>query len=291
MGDGVAMRLNIGHMFWILMGLAVAAMLLAPANFAAPVRTAASSTLTPVAWPVRKVFGLGQRRLAVNTPETPATSAGGKPMNADDEMRELRIELATVTQQLEDLKRLNADRNQLGQLRQRCTPADVLSADPGGRQAITVRLAGATPGEARDRLAVLNGSGLIGRVEGVARDVLRVRLVVDSGFAVQGTIGRFIENDGTVAFQKLNTPLPLVQGVAGRLVIRNISLKEATDSGITEGDWVVLSDPEWDPGVQGLKIGQVRRIRPYPLSPLFAEIDLTPSAVPGTLKQVMVLTR
>jgi cell shape-determining protein MreC len=284
-------RLKIGQMFWIMMGLAVAAMALLPAGTASSARTAAASVLTPVAWPVRKVFGLGQRRLNVATPEVPAKTLAGQPLTTDEELRMLRIELATVTQQLEDLKRLNADRNQLGQLRQRCTPADVVSADAGGggRQSLLVRLA--EPSAVRDRAAVLTAAGLVGRVVGASRSDLTVQLATDTKFRVQGTIGRFIETDGTVSFQKLNTPLPLVMGTGGRLVIGNVSLKEATEAGVSEGDWVVLSDADWDAGVQGLKIGQVRKIRPNPQAPLTAEIELTPSAAPGALKQVMVLTR
>jgi cell shape-determining protein MreC len=203
----------------------------------------------------------------------------------------LRQDVANLFYQLTQLQELNSDRASLGKLRQLCTAVPVIGDDSGPADSLLLKassLAGL-----RNRMAVLYRGGLAGRLESVGVGGARVRLLTDAGFRVTGNFIRF-QNDshGNLTAYKIQCDDPLIEGLGdGKMVIRNLTLRQVQDAKIAAGDWVVLEDSDWEMEVQGERIGQVEAA---PVerrdAPMFAEIHVRPMTGMSRLMEVMVLT-
>jgi cell shape-determining protein MreC len=205
---------------------------------------------------------------------------------------QLRQEVANLSYQLTQLQELNRDRASLGKLRQLCTAVPVIGDDTGLQDALLLK--GSSLSGLRDHMAVLYRGGLAGRLEAVGVGGARVRLLTDAGFRVTGNFIRFLDDGhGKLTPFKIQCDDPLVEGLGGgKMVIRNLTLRQVQDAKIAAGDWVVLEDSDWEMEVQGERIGQVESAPTERRdAPMFAEIHLRPVAGMTQLMEVMVLTK
>lgn len=289
--------LKFNHVFVIVVSACAASAVFLPATVAEKVRAPVVLLFAPVSTPVHAGSSwLGEklnpesRQLDGNVPaEVVALQA---------ENSQLRSDLASLTAQLEDLKRLNEDRAQLGPVRERSVPASVAGLD-GGTGGVRQILAVVVPASAtvEKGMPVVSPQGLVGRVSESVRGGTRVRLTTDEGFRVQGAFVRFIANGrGGVTPQMLASPPPLVTGTGGGtatgLRIGNMSMVEVQAAGIKIGDWVVVDDKlDWPLLLQGYKIGRVKSVDKSKLNPLWADIIVEPPLDFRRLREVMIVNR
>lgn len=198
----------------------------------------------------------------------------------------LRVELANLTEQLNALKQLNADRALLGALRELCTPVAVVGGDSGSRDSLLLKPVLSIDNPAN--LPVLFAGGLVGRLD---RFGTQARLITDVGFTLTGSFSRLEQGENQRAqFVRIDTPPALVRGVGrGRMVIHNLDARVVSEAGLQKGDWVLLNDNDWPRNLQGLKVGQITEIVPWADAPQFSEIRIEPLTNFQTLREVMVL--
>lgn len=204
----------------------------------------------------------------------------------------LRMQVANLTSQLNALKELNADREQLGDVRPLCTPVTVVGGDTGVRQSLA--LASTKIDAIQPGMAVLHSGGIAGRIENVGALGAAARLITDRDFRLTGSFGRFRKIDaGRFEFVRIATPRPLLVGAGnGRIVIKSLTMKDVQAAGLAENDWVVLDDSDWPLNLQGYRVGRiVGKIEPGADAPLFAEIHVAPTTDLTGLREVMVLTK
>src|SRR5690606_36742860 len=129
------------------------------------------------------------------TPRDEGASPGQRRAEQDviTENESLRIEVAYLHQQLEDLKKINADREALGDLRALCIPVGVMGADTGRRQSLCLR-AGSVA-DVRQGLAVQYPGGVAGRIERSWVGGSQERLVSDGESRVAVSFVRFVPDE------------------------------------------------------------------------------------------------
>jgi len=274
------------HVFAVLLLGCGAAAFLVPVRYAGRVRGEVQGVLAPVALPVRSAVNAISARLA-GAPENGALPGAGA---APAELERLRVAVASLTVQVDELRRLAGGRELAGDARRYSVPARVLGAEDGPRHVLLVR---AGEGVAAGMPAVWRDS-IVGRIVSCAGGSARLRLLTDRGFRVSGAFGRFRTTaDGTaVEFVAAATPPPLVEGRGdGTLAIANLTCRQLDEAGVRVGDWVVLRDADdWPLSVNGYVLGQVVQIAPQPGARLFAEVIARPKLNLGQLREVMVVT-
>lgn len=280
------------HIFIGLMLLCTASAVLLPASSAERVRAPFVLIFSPVAGPVHRGSAwLGDRITPPSDTTLGSTSTEVAQLQAENDL--LRRELLSLSTQLEDLKRLNADREQLGDLRRFSVPARVTGYETsaGNRHHLTI----VAPPDANiaEGMPVITPRGVLGKVTVSLRGGTRVRLTMDESFRVQGLFGRFTPNPavpGGFSFQRLPGPPPLVTGTGGKLRIANLSMRDAEAAGVRVGDVVILADEiDWPPLLQGNVVGEVVSVEKSRLNPLWADIELAPPVDPRRLREVMVV--
>lgn len=289
--------LKFNHIFVVSVGVCAASAVFLPVSVAEKVRAPVVLLFAPVSTPVHAGSSwLGDkinpeaRRLDGNVPV--------EVVELQNENAQLRLDLASMSAQLEELKRLNEDRAQLGLVRERSVPATVAGLD-GGTGGLQQILAVVVPTSAavKEGMPVVSPQGLVGRVTSSVRGGTRVRLTTDAGAKVQGSFVRFVANErGGVVPQMLGGKKPLVSGTGGGtetgLRIGSLSMADALAVGVAPGDWVVLSDTEdWPQLLQGYKIGKVKSVEKSKLNPLWAEIVVEPPLDFRRLREVMIVNK
>ncbi len=257
-----------------------------------PMRAGVQGIFEPVSWPLRTLF----LRIDQRVRPQPWTDGGPNGTVRSDsalqiENQQLRVLSASLQKQLQDLKRLNADRQALGDIRQFCVPAAVTGADVGGRDALLIQ---ATPGKIAVNQPVLYAGGLVGRVQRLSMGSAAVRLMTDVGFKVQAGFGRFVAGpDGSLQFVRVAmSPVVLSGHGEGTMISRDRDYKKDVEmTGLKVGDWAVLDDGDWPVNLQGYKLGTITRIARAKEMPLFAEITVAPLSNLLRLREVMVLTQ
>src|SRR4051794_9036691 len=132
------------HLFILMMLVALAGALLIPPSVTARAQGKADVLLYPVVKPVRSIAASMQRRFGGKT----LPPGGTRPKTDADLLAEngkLRQQVTFLTQHLQDLKLVEADRKRLGPLLEYFKPVTVVGAD-------------ATPG--RDSLSLMPASGV-----------------------------------------------------------------------------------------------------------------------------------
>lgn len=286
------MRFRFAHIFTLLLIAGAVMAFVIPQRDATAITGVLQAILAPVSSPVRSgALVLLPARGGGPDAGGPAGAARVQQSIVEENLL-LRQELSSLTAQLEDLKRLNADRALLGPVREQCIPVKVVGFDARpARETLSV-VTGASVYVAQD-MPVLHTGGLAGRLFAVGIGGAKVRLVTDPESRIQGRFGRFVRDDsGAVRFVELQTPPPLVQGLgSGTMAVRNLPIRELQQAGLAVGDWVVLADNTWPANLQGFKIGRVTEIGARTDGPLHADIRITPDTELTRLAEVMVMNR
>lgn len=282
-------RLRFNHVFLLLIMLSGACAFILPPGASNSIRGKIDGLFAPVSYPLRKVAGAIDRQFQARAETIPADVASFSPA-AQNEIAKLKASIASLSVQLDQLKKVAADRELMGDAQRYAQPFRVIGGDPGNRQSLS--LAGTSGDGLAIGMAAVHRDGIVGKITAVGPGGAKVRLITDWGFKVAGVFGRFESStDGKVRFVKIDTAAPLVEGRgAGQLVITNLTMEQVKKAGLAVNDVVYLSDPDdWPLVVNGYLIGQITDIQEAK-APLYAQITLTPHLNLKQLREVMVVT-
>ena len=255
------------------------------------VQATAAVLFAPVSWPAyraslwaARVAG-GQSPLDAASPRRPRAASAVYAQNAVYRQRIVALET-----QLDALKKLNRDRQRLGEtLLPRLAAARVTGGDGEVLNVLNSDFATFRP-----RMPVLQydagGTGVAGVISAVGVASAQVRLVSDPRFVAEGQFVRFAA--GSEAPQLLAGPKPLVEGAGGgKCRVARYREADLAEAGVRAGDWVVLADDKWPPELAGFRIGRVADVTPLADEPGFARVGVEPGVDLSALREVMVLVR
>jgi cell shape-determining protein MreC len=269
------------------LALSIISAFVLPARLTNPVRTV-QGLFAPVARPTRAIAGALHARLA------PRQRDSRDVTDVKDENERLRAQVVSLTGQLEELKRINEDRNRLGDIRPLCTPFPVIGSDGGVRDSLAI--SATTRDGVAESMPVLYGEGVVGTIERVGPAGAQVRLVTDPDFRARARFYYFAPGDPKA--YPLNTTPPLIKGAGdGRMLIVNVPVKETALQPDPElrkvqaGDMVALDDPDWPRNLSGHLVGEIESMAPLRNAPLYAEIRVRPILNLSQLREVMVMNR
>jgi cell shape-determining protein MreC len=282
---------SFNHLFLPLMVLSALSAFFIPVEYTSFCRGRVDGIFSPIATPLRRLVEMTSARLGFDNQDSELLRKGGNLTDAAREIDRLKVTVASLTVQIEELRRLNAGRDLGGELRNFSRPFKVLSPDLAGRDSLNIH---ATSGDGVTiGMSVVCQQGLVGKISAVGNFGAQVRLITDIGSRISGQFGKFIlQPDGSTVFTPITTSEPLVEGRGhGLMVITNITMKEVGDSNLAPGDWIVLNDRDmWPATVNGQRLGQIVNIQKLAKSPLHSEILLKPLVNLDTLREVMVVT-
>lgn len=279
------------HVFYLLLVLSAISAFLLPQRATDKVRPMVGGLLRPVAGPTHSVTSWATGR--GNGPPPPVDARPADTIVAEN--LELKHSLAKAMYDLNELRKVNAEREKLGEIRDLCTPVTVIGVEGGTRQILQLgsgTLAGLTKG-----MAVLHEQDIVGVLDAGPASA-KVQLVTDPQSRVRGHFATFVRAPATpgsteepaTQFTRLNLTPMLIEGAGnGKMVARNLSHAAATKAGLVEGVWVILDDGDWPKEVQGRRLGVVRKVGLG--DKLMAEIEIRPEIELTKLQKVMVLTR
>ena len=258
------------------MGVAFLCAFILPMKWTEGVGVQLASVFTPISGPTRWL-AQGIYNRFKHGPETSADDGNAT-------VAELRNEVFALQTRVQQLEKLDAEQQRLGNIRNDCVRVDVAGADPSGQDALILSgsyLSGLSNGE-----PALYDGGVAGEVS-VGFAGARVRLLTDKGMAVRGRFVRFThDKDGKLSVEAVPSPPPLVEGIGdGRMEIPWLTVADAQY--VRAGDSVILSDHNWPSGVQGWFIGTVKSVGMRPQRD-FAVIDVEPASNLLTLQAVEV---
>ena len=283
-------RLN--HVFFAVMLCSVLTAFVLPPGCTTPVQSGLGGLFSPVSRPSRALAGMIDSRLH----HVAATDDGspGQPRpeaTVYQENHELRAALASLEVKFDDLSRLNADRQAVGDIRSLCEPATVTGTDSSGlREGLLI-----TPSSSfKERFPVVHGTDVVGWIVSAHLTSAQVRLITDPGFSLTAKIGRLVTDpQGHPAMEFIPDLHPLVHGIGhGQMAVSStVSMELAKSKNISANDLVVLDDNEWPHNLQGFSVGRIASIRPQQNAPLFADIRIEPAEALMRLSDVMVMIR
>ena len=284
--------IRVNHVFFVLMVFSILTAFVLPPGCATPVQSPLMGLFSPVSRPARAMAAAIDGRIHRVVPTDDGSPANPRPVSTVyAENHELRAQLVSLQVKFDALSKLNADRQSVGDIRNLCEPATVTGSDPSGlREALLI-----TPSSLfREKQPVIHSVDLVGSIYRAGLTGAQVRLITDPGFSFTAKIGRFvIDADGHPQKFFVDELHPLVQGVGhGMMAVRStISMEQASRSKIAVNDFVVLNDNEWPANLQGFNVGRITSIHAQRNAPLFAEIQIEPSAPLMRLTDVMVMVR
>ena len=208
-----------------------------------------------------------------------------------EENRLLRTALASLVTQFQQLKNVDEERSALGALRQSCRALKVVGDDAGLRRSLSVQ---GNVSDLRPGMAAIYAGALVGRLDRVAwAGSAQVQLVTDRAFRATVRFGRFSrDHSGQEKFPTLEKLSGLIEGNGqDGMTVRNIAMKDVSESGLAVGDWAVLYDADYPMLLQGYQVGEVTQISPSRTILLFAEIQIRPVRDLRTLREVMILVK
>jgi cell shape-determining protein MreC len=275
--------LRFNHVFFVLMSAAFLCAFVLPDTFTDTARIHFAGVFNPLSYPARRIAEAIYHRFEPDNATDPRSRQA-----LIDENDHLRQEVARLSVSVEQLQKLEGERQRLGDLQSLCVHVSVAGSDSGGREGLI--LSATSLGGLSSDDAVLYPGGLAGRLmTGIGG--ARVRLITDYGFTLTGAFLRFVESsDGLKPQRFKNVPTPLVQGVGrGRLAVSGMKWSDYLDAGLRPGDWVVLDDSDWPSAVQGVPLGRIVSAQQSRQAPGFADIRLLPQTDLSRLASVWVL--
>jgi cell shape-determining protein MreC len=215
--------------------------------------------------------------------------------------QELIKENLRLMHEVEDLRRLNADRAQLGSLRPLCTPVPVIGPGLDGRDALQVQASKFSG--LRDGMCVIYSGDMVGTLKQVGVAGGQVQLVTDPGYRVFGyfrsyraparaaTRGEPAKGaKADAGYVRLGEAV-MVEGTGkGLMKCPLVTWKQVQEWGLAVGDFVMLEDDRFPRVAQGLRIGKVVSIAPRK-GTLHADIRIKPDNDFKRMSEVMVLTK
>jgi cell shape-determining protein MreC len=282
-------RLRFNQVFVGLLALSAASAFVLPQHLTDPFRNV-QKLFAPIAWPARKI--------AANVRERVAPARRDDDRKVEDvkvENDHLRTLVLSLQGQLEEMRRINEEREQLGDVRPMCTRFRVVGSDPApGRDSLSIAAASTDNVEAK--MAVLYANGVVGRIDRVSAGGAQVQLITDPRFQASARFYRYMP-DGKLA--ELKTRQPLVRGAGdGRMIIVNVPLietqgpaPEQSEVGVAVGDYVVLEDPDWPLQLKKQVLGRVEAVEAQRSARLYALIRVRPVLNLEALREVMVMNK
>jgi cell shape-determining protein MreC len=279
-------RLRFQHVFVGLMALSALSAFAIPRPYTNRFYPQLAMLFAPAARPAGAIGGFIFHRLGGDRPDDPRDVGALRLEN-----QELKATVQMLSEQLEELAQRNAEREKLGSVRELCTPIEVVGADSGTRESLSLR--GSTLEGIAEGMYVLYSGGVVGQIERAGIAGAQVRLITDQDFRVRGNFGEFRRRaDNQIEFAKLNAPAGLVEGAGqGTMVVRSLTMEQVRAGHVKPNDWVILAEPDWPLNLQGQPLGKVTKISPRPDAPLFAQISIEPQSNLSTLREVMVVTK
>jgi hypothetical protein len=284
-------HIRFNHVFFFLMFVAALCVFVIPARISGVAQGQLQFLFIPVAKPVHALAGWAHDRMAPKTvkdeesPDHPRT-----PAELIRENDDLRMQVATLTSQLDQLRELNADRERLGPLRERCTPIGVEGFESGLRDSLT--LSGSMRDGLKEGMVVLCPDGIVGKLTKVGAGNSRVQLITDKGNRTSVGFARFgKDSHGATVFTSISYPMVVAIGQGKRTMLVKNQPAENVKGVIEADDWAVLDDPEWPRSAWNYRIGRVESIVPQAGAPGFVEIHINSIIDLMLLKEVMVLTK
>jgi hypothetical protein len=282
-----AFRFN--HVFAALMVISALSAFVIPEKYTTKVQPQVQGLFQPVAKPTRAIAAWAAGR--VEKPD-PTETRDVKTLAAENER--LRQDYMAAMHANDELRRRIQEYEQLGELRQHCTPVRTVGPDAGGRESLLIKAHEAL----KQGQFVLSPRGIVGVLErppGVAG--ASVRLITDPGVRVEAYFATYtLGGDGhsyRVRLDAGDDPLvPLVQGVGkGAMQCLSLTMEQVQKANVQAGTYVMLEDKEWDERLHGRPLGRVSRVAPQTTAPLYADIRIEPVANLLRLQEVMVLTK
>jgi cell shape-determining protein MreC len=276
--------LRFNHVFIFLMVLSLLCTFIAPKIHSRP-QANVQAIFAPISVPARRLAAWAHDRWTSSEAKDDASPANPRSLaEVQRENLDLRVALANVTAQLQNLKELNKDRSQLGSARSLCTPVSVIASDAGNRESIALQ----GGQNIRSGMEVLTTAGLVGRVDGGGILGARVRVITDPGFAMVCSFNRY----GDGKYEHIPLAASTVVGIGnGMMAARMMHMKDVKDADLHENDWVVLDDHEWPEVLQGWRVGRITSITARRDAPGFADIRIEPSSNLMQLREVMVMNK
>ena len=274
-------HVKFNHVFTVLLLLSVLSAFVIPKKTSG-VRAHVQGIFYPVAKPARAIASAARGQMG--GPEDKRAAA-----DIVRENERLKLAVASLTGQMEQLITRVAETEQFGEVGEYCKRVPVMGSDPALRDSLSV------PGRFDATLLnqpVLYIGGLAGRLERAGLTGAQVRLVTDRSFRATGRFGHFGTNEhGVTAFLPKDTTPPLVEGLGnGVMMVKNIKYDEALKF-VTEGMAVALDDQEYPSILAGQMIGKVVSIKRRPEAALWADIEVRPQWNLMALTSVMVLQK
>src|SRR6266581_9141756 len=187
------------NLFLPLMVLSAITAFFIPVEYTSFCRGRLDGIFSPIAMPLRRLVDNTSARLGFNDQDKDLIIRTSNLTDANREIDRLRVTIANLTLQVEELRRLNAGRDLGGELRNFSRPFKVLSPDLAGRDSLNIFAStsdGVTPG-----MPVVCQQGLVGKISTVGNLGAQVRLITDIDSRISGQFGKFqIQQDGRATF-------------------------------------------------------------------------------------------
>src|SRR5687767_9020457 len=199
------------HLFLPLMVLSAISAFFIPVEYTSFCRGRLNGIFSPIATPLRRLVEMTSARLGLNDQDKELIVQTNNITDANREIDRLRVTVANLTMQVEELRRLNASRDLGGELRNFSRPFKVLSPDLAGRESLNIHAT--TSDGVVVGMPVVCQQGLVGKISTVGNLGAQVRLITDIGSRISGQFGKFIlQPDGRATFTPIATNEPLVEG-------------------------------------------------------------------------------
>src|SRR5437899_1868234 len=198
------------HLFLPLMVLSALSAFFIPVEYTNFFRGRVDGLFSPIATPLRRLVETTSARLGFDNQDKALLLHTANLSDASREIDRLKVTIASLTMQIDELRRLNAGRDLGGELRNFSRPFKVLSPDLAGRDSLNVH---ATTGDGViTGMPVVCQQGLVGKISAVGNLGAQVHLITDIGSCISGRFGKFIlQGDGSPLFTPIATNEPLVE--------------------------------------------------------------------------------
>jgi cell shape-determining protein MreC len=286
------MRFN--HALLFMMGVAAVAAFVLPPGAGNAFRKL-DVLLWPVSSPVRRVAARFVEPADMAQQRTPSAQRnnGQSDEKLRDEVETLKFRVLQLTTENAELKKQLKSIATIGLSADELVPATVFFGDPGNQQVLSVHPR-STEGLTSRMPVITPEKYLAGRLEIVGIGAARVRLITDRGSAVAAEFKRFKHFEGD--FEPMPQAPKVVQGSGdGRMVIRGMKSEEVSppddkQHALAVGDWLVVSDKDLPPSVQGYKLGEIEAFQSAK-NALFYNVIVRPETDLMKLREVMIVVK